>query len=378
MYLDARNFGVGQSLGTRDSDLIGDVRIDDLKINPSRWFVRGDIYLSGIGYESFAIYYYGKNMDSADLSRVTINSISAYSDNYGSYSISDIEFSAQDTLDKTIYEQQVDLLSGKDIIYGTKFDDTFVVFGGDDLIVPGLGNDNIIGGSGSDTLRLSGSYKNTELTRANTSHVSYHSNGTDGLDIISGIEWIQFDDKIVSPESRAGKKYLSSIRDYDGNLHGGNSSDVAAEYLYQGKTDVNGDGVADDVYTNNISGRWAIVGDQLNFDDHGLGGRTRIVGLYDDPLVLSGEVEKGSPNDSQVRFQNDLFSDNLRLGSAADVDNDGLGEVFWKTTDGSAYLRSIHHLDGNVKYANYMNANQVTDYLSQHSHMGDIGSSLGL
>ena len=126
MYLDARNFGVGQSLGTRDSDLIGDVRIDDLKINPSRWFVRGDIYLSGIGYESFAIYYYGKNMDSADLSRVTINSISAYSDNYGSYSISDIEFSAQDTLDKTIYEQQVDLLSGKDIIYGTKFDDTLL------------------------------------------------------------------------------------------------------------------------------------------------------------------------------------------------------------------------------------------------------------
>ena len=378
MYLDARNFAHGQSLGTRDSDLIGDIRIDDSKINSSRMFLKGDIYIAGQGYEPIAIYYYGKNMDSADLSRININSISAYAENYGSIYISDVEYSAQDVLDKTPYELQVDLLSGKDIIYGTKLDDTFIVFGGDDLIVPGLGNDNITGGSGSDTLKLSGSYKDTELTRANTSYVSYHSNGTDGLDIISGIEWIQFDDKIVSPESRAGKKYLSSIRDYDGNLHGGNSSDVAAEYLYQGKTDVNGDGVADDVYTNNISGRWAIVGDQLNFDDYGLGGRTRIVGLYDDPLVLSGEVEKGSPNDSQVRFQNDLFSDNLRLGSAADVDNDGLGEVFWKTTDSSAYLRSIHHLDGNVKYANYMNTNQVTDYLSQHSHMGDIGSSLGL
>ena len=72
------------------------------------------------------------------------------------------------------------------------------------------------------------------------------------------------------------------------------------------------------------------------------------------------------------------FESNLRLGSAADVDNDGFGEVFWKTTDGSAFLRSIHHLDGNVKYANYMNAGQMTDYLSQHGHMGDIGSSLGL
>ena len=112
--------------------------------------------------------------------------------------------------------------------------------------------------------------------------------------------------------------------------------------------------------------------------DHNEFGVTRVVGLYDDPLVLSGEVEAGSPHDSQIRFQNDLYDDNLRLGSAADVDNDGFGEVFWKTTDGSAFLRSIHHLDGNVKYANYMNAGQMTDYLSQHGHMGDIGSSLGL
>ena len=79
-----------------------------------------------------------------------------------------------------------------------------------------------------------------------------------------------------------------------------------------------------------------------------------------------------------ILLQNDLYDDNLRLGSAADVDNDGFGEVFWKTTDGSAFLRSIHHLDGNVKYANYMNAWQMTDYLSQHGHMGDIGSRLGL
>ena len=89
-------------------------------------------------------------------------------------------------------------------------------------------------------------------------------------------------------------------------------------------------------------------------------------------------VEKGSAHDSQARLQSDLYNDNLRLGSAADVDSDGLGEVFWKTTGGSAYLRSIHHFDGNVKYANYMNARQMTNYLCRHGHMGDIGSSLGL
>ena len=171
---------------------------------------------------------------------------------------------------------------------------------------------------------------------------------------------------------------LGNIKDYDGNLQAGASPAVSSNYLYQGSVDVNDDGESEMVFTNDQSGRWATVGEDFDFSDHGIGGSTRVVGLYDDPLVLSGEVEAGSPHDSQVRFQNDLYDDNLRLGSAADVDNDGFGEVFWKTTDGSAFLRSIHHLDGNVKYANYMNAGQMTDYLSQHGHMGDIGSSLGL
>ena len=176
-----------------------------------------------------------------------------------------------------------------------------------------------------------------------------------------------------------GSKYeLNHIRDFDGNLHAGAGLAAWDDYQYQGRADLNSDGSLEYLFTNAESGRWASVGSDLDFGDYGFGGDTRVIGIYDDPLVLSGEVEKGSPHDSQVRFQNDLYGDNLRLGSAADVDHDGFGEVFWKTTDGSAYLRSIHHLDGNVKYANYMNYGQMTDYLSQHGHMGDIGSSLGL
>ena len=379
MYLDASSYGAAEKIGTLDSDLVGnDIYIDDIKINSSRWWIRGDVYVSGHGYEEFSIYYYGKNMDSSDLSRVTVNSVSAFSDDLGSYYISGVSFTAQDTLDKTSYELQLQLLAGNDIIYGTKFDDSIITYGGDDFIFPGAGDDNIVGGIGSDTLRIAGSYKNAEITRANTSHPSYFLDGDEGLDILSGIEWIQFDDKTVSPHSRVGKKYLPSIRDYDGNLHGGASSSVEADYFYQGQADVNDDGRDESVYTNDVSGRWVTVGSDLDFSDFGAGGNTRVVGLYDDPLVVSGHVEKGSAHDSQVRFQSDLYNDNLRLGSAADVDNDGLGEVFWKTTDGSAYLRSIHHLDGNVKYANYMNAGQMTDYLSQHGHLGSIGSSLGL
>ena len=215
--------------------------------------------------------------------------------------------------------------------------------------------------------------------------------------LLEGASEIKESDYMIFEDSRIGQKFkLAGVRDFDGNLHGGASPDSADDYLFQGRADVNNDNVKEAIYTNDVSGRWVTLGleeeigptwgrypgegvtsGSVDYDDNAFG-VTRVVGLYDDPLVLSGEVEAGSPHDSQVRFQNDLYNDNLRLGSAADVDNDGFGEVFWKTTDGSAYLRSIHHLDGNVKYANYMNSGQMTDYLSKHGHMGDIGYSLGI
>ena len=201
----------------------------------------------------------------------------------------------------------------------------------------------------------------------------FSENDWNALQSVWGVGGSQIDTFVI------GKEYeLPHVRDYDGILHGGFLSNVSSFYMYQGRVDINSNGSDEFIYTNKESGRWVTVGSDLDFSDYGQGGETRVVGLYDDPLVLAGEVIEGSPHDSQVRFQNDLYDDNLRLGSAEDVDGDGFGEVFWETTDGSAFLRSIHHLDGNVKYANYMNAWQMTDYLSRHGHMGDIGSSLGL
>ena len=201
----------------------------------------------------------------------------------------------------------------------------------------------------------------------------FAENDWNALQSVWGVVGSQIDTFVI------GQEYdLLHVRDYDGILHGGFLSNVSNFYMYQGAADINNNGADEFVYTNKESGRWVTVGSDLDFSDYGQGGDTRVVGLYEDPLVLIGEVIGGSAHDSQVRFQNDLYDDNLRLVSAEDVDNDGFGEVFWKTTDDSAFLRSIHHLDGNVKYANYMNAGQMTDYLLQHGHMGDIGSSLGL
>ena len=69
---------------------------------------------------------------------------------------------------------------------------------------------------------------------------------------------------------------------------------------------------------------------------------------------------------SQVRFQNDLAIDNLTVKTAGDYDGDGVHEVYWKTNDGTAYLRALMHDDGNIRYANYQSLEQMTNYLTGH------------
>ena len=163
---------------------------------------------------------------------------------------------------------------------------------------------------------------------------------------------------------------LGGIKDYDGNLHAntGSVSDATkSAYKYQGLIDVNADGVKEAIYTNKESGRWVTAGinssGEIDYSDHGSGGTTRVVGIYIDPLVTSGEVEQFGPHDSQRRFQNDLYIDNLTVKTSGDYDGDGFQEVYWKTNDGTAYLRALMHADGNIQYANYQSEQQMSDYL---------------
>ncbi len=176
---------------------------------------------------------------------------------------------------------------------------------------------------------------------------------------------------------QSGTSYsLEYIRDYDGNLHAntGSVSDATkSAYKYQGLLDVNKDGIKEAIYTNKESGRWVTasvdsVTGKIDYSDHGSGGTTRVVGIYIDPLVTSGEVEQFGPHDSQRRFQNDLKIDNLIAKTAGDYDGDGFQEVYWKTNDGTAYLRALMHADGNIQYANYQSEVQMTAYLTNYGH----------
>ena len=148
---------------------------------------------------------------------------------------------------------------------------------------------------------------------------------------------------------------LDSIKDYDGYLHAGdNLAATASSYKYQGMLDVNGDGVFETIFTNKSSKRWVTAKvdsntGQIDFDDNGKGGGTRVVGIYADPLIAEGEKYGGFLSDgttpapanfgvsdadryvvvngeridrlalnSQVRFQNDLEIDNLVAKHAGD------------------------------------------------------------
>jgi hypothetical protein len=176
---------------------------------------------------------------------------------------------------------------------------------------------------------------------------------------------------------QVGTSYnLAYIKDYDGNLHAntGSVSDATkTSYKYQGLIDVNADGTKEAIYTNKESGRWVTASinsstGEIDYSDHGSGGTTRVVGIYIDPLVQEGIVEQFGPHDSQRRFQNDLKIDNLIAKTSGDYDGDGFQEVYWKTNDGTAYLRALMHADGNIQYANYQNEEQMSDYLTSKGY----------
>ena len=50
--------------------------------------------------------------------------------------------------------------------------------------------------------------------------------------------------------------------------------------------------------------------DKIDFSSNGQGGATRIVGIYEDPLVKAGIVQKDSVFDGSRTFINDLKLDN--------------------------------------------------------------------
>lgn len=265
--------------------------------------------------------------------------------------------------------------SDNDTIDGRGGNDDLRGMDGADILTGGLGNDTLDGGGNVDTAVVRGVRSAYTVTQTATG--VFQVVGPDGTDVLTAIEFLQFDDQVLRLRPGTGvsvnfetadpsvyQSTMNAIRDFDGNVLGGNGS-----WLRIGSADVNGDGDIDQILVNDALGRFATVGTApdglVYFSDHGWAGETRVAGIYIDPQVAAGIVEAGSPNDSQRRFQNDLLIENInRVLGADDYDGNGEQEVFFALTDGTAYLRALMHADGNIRYANYQSEQEVIDYLT--------------
>ena len=247
-------------------------------------------------------------------------------------------------------------------------------------LVLGAGNDtayvdyhslSVDGGSGVDTVAFSAGRSGYVLTQTGVGN--FNITGPDGTDTLTNVEYAQFADQTVRLLPGSGTAvdfsappatYMTAIRDFDGNDLG-----APGGWVLIGSTDVNHSANQSHIYVNSANGRWAEVGTApdglVYFNDYSWAGVTRVVGIYVDPLVQSGQVTAGSDNDSQRRFQNDLQIGNIGdiLGSG-DYDGDGFQEIYFRLTDGTAYLHTYMWGDGNIRYANYQSAQQVKEYLA--------------
>ena len=363
------------------------------------------------GSLSGSFYIYGKNLpDIGDLASLTsFNNIRGdvtgfdfyiYSNgnSLGGYKVSSLDISLKNLLNLAPNEFEESILKYNDDILGSSNADIIFSQSGSDLITGSGGDDKIDGGSGNDKAIFSGNLGSYKISVDNVTYTvkDLRKNSPDGTDKIEYVEYLVFNDQTIAPSEAvkidskrdinngltSGENYrLENIKDFDGNLHGGGDySNSIYSYKYQGKFDVNNDGRYENIFTNKESGRW-VTGStnsstgELDYSDFGTGGITRVVGIYIDPLVDSGEVEKFGPHDSQQRFQNDLNIDNLTVKTSGDYDGDGDQEVYWETNDGTAYLRALMHSDGNIQYANYQSEAQMSDYLTSNGY-GSVISNI--
>ncbi len=272
-----------------------------------------------------------------------------------------------------------------------------------------IANDGIIEGYETINIKLFSDEERTNQIAATRPLTIQDSAITEQIaDIITDLQGIS---KVVTNLVQGENYTLKHIRDFDGNSHANSSTEgVDSAYKYQNTIDINGDGIEEAIYTNLKSGRWVTASidpstGKIDYSDYGEGGTTRVVGIYDDPLIAEGNKYGGYLSDgitpapaqfgatgsdryidlngdgdtddenedrlalnSQVRFQRDLEKDNLIAKVSSDYDGDGVFEVYWKLADNSAYLRALMHEDGNIRYSNYQSPEQMNEYLTAQGH----------
>lgn len=174
------------------------------------------------------------------------------------------------------------------------------------------------------------------------------------------VDDIEFGTNMASAQSLG----LDPSQLYD---YGGNPLGATGQWVFLGSASVQPGAAPSYILVDPATGRWAEVAVQangsINFQNYGQDGNTRVVGTYLDPLIALGQVVAGGPDDSQKAFLSDVENNNLDvLGSVYDQQNGGMDLMFGLKDAPGFYLRAILHTDGNIQYANYMSAVQLTQW----------------
>ncbi len=84
--------------------------------------------------------------------------------------------------------------AGNDVLVGNAYNNTLDGGSGGDTITGGMGNDTIIGGAGVDKAVYTGAYSSYAISYNAVSGVYSITGGSDGTDLVSGVESFQFSD----------------------------------------------------------------------------------------------------------------------------------------------------------------------------------------
>lgn len=122
---------------------------------------------------------------------------------------------------------------GSDVLFGNGGTDGLLGGNGVDFLSGGAGDDTLDGGSNIDTARVRGTRAQYTVTQRDLGE--FLVTGPDGTDVLRGVEFLQFDDQILrlrpgtgvsvnfeTPDRTVYQDAMSNIRDFDGNLLGGN------------------------------------------------------------------------------------------------------------------------------------------------------------
>jgi subtilisin family serine protease len=103
----------------------------------------------------------------------------------------------------TRWGEQLSGAAGSDRLIGGAGDDTLLGGEGDDWLMPGVGNDFVDGGAGQDTVSYAGRSTDYRIDRVSPGSIRVESAFDGSIDRLIDIEWLSFEDGLVSAEGMA-------------------------------------------------------------------------------------------------------------------------------------------------------------------------------